>query len=84
MFTYEVNHFAHSYSARSGALANNVNIREQITLDPSGNELSGTFTIDILDAGGTQQVDQVAGTIAATRVTVDQATPNRPSSTACE
>ena len=56
-------------------MANKVNIREQITLDPSGYELSGTFTIDIFDAGGTQQVDHVAGTIAATRVTVDQATP---------
>jgi hypothetical protein len=75
MFTYEVDHFALSYDATSGALANKVNVRKQITLDPSDNELSGTFTIDIFDAGGTQQVDHVAGTIAATRVTVDQATP---------
>jgi hypothetical protein len=75
MFTYEVNHFALSYDATSGALANKVNIREQITLDPSGNEFSGTFTIAIFNAAGTQQVDKVVGTIAATRVTVDQATP---------
>jgi hypothetical protein len=75
MFTYEVNHFALSYDGTSGALVNKVNIREQITLDPSGNEFSGTFTIAIFNAAGTQQVDHVAGTIAATRVTVDQATP---------
>jgi len=75
MFTYEVNHFALSYDATSGALVNKVNIREQITLEPSGNQLSGTFTIDIYNAAATQQVDHVAGTIAATRVTVDQTTP---------
>src|SRR5580704_2810536 len=37
MFTYEVNHFALSYNATTGGLANKVNIREQITLSPSGN-----------------------------------------------
>jgi hypothetical protein len=75
MFTYEVNHFALSYDSTSGMLANKVNIREQIALDPSGNELSGAFTIDIYNAAGAQKVDHVAGTIAATRVTVDQITP---------
>jgi hypothetical protein len=75
MFTYEVNHFALSYDGTSGALVNEINIREQITLDPSGNELSGTFTIDIYNATATQLVDHLAGTIAATRVTVDQTTP---------
>jgi hypothetical protein len=75
MFTYTVNHFALSYDATTGALANKVNIREQITLDPSGNEISGTFTITIYDAAGTQQVDQIGGTIAATRVTIDQTLP---------
>jgi len=75
IFTYEVNHFALSYNASTGALANKVNIREQITLSPSGNEYSGTFTINIYDATGMQQVDHIVGTIAATRVTVDQTQP---------
>jgi hypothetical protein len=75
MFTYELNHFALSYNATSGALAGKVNIREQVTLDPSGNEYSGTFTLDVYNPAGTQQVDHLAGTIAATRVTVDQTTP---------
>jgi hypothetical protein len=74
-FTYEVNHFALSYDATSGALANKVNIREQITLDPSGNQFTGTFTISVYNQAGTQQVDHLAGTVAATRVTVDQTTP---------
>ncbi len=75
MFTYEVNHFALSYNSSTGALANKVNIREQITLSPSGNEFSGTFTINVYDVTGTQQVDHLVGTIAATRVTVDQTLP---------
>jgi len=74
-FTYEVNHFALSYDATSGALAANVNVREQITLDPSGNEFSGTFTINIYNPTSGQQVDHLAGNIAATRVTVDQTIP---------
>ena len=75
MFTYEVNHFALSYNSSTGALANKVNIREQITLSPSGNEFSGTFTINVYDVTGTQQVDHLVGNIAATRVTVDQTLP---------
>jgi hypothetical protein len=75
MFTYEVNHFALSYNTTTGALAAKVNIREQITLDPSGNQYTGTFTINIYDPTGQQQVDHIVGTIMATRVTVDQTTP---------
>jgi len=75
MFTYEVNHFALSYDGTSGALVNKVNIREQITLDPSGDQYSGTFTINIFNAAGTQQVDHLVGNIAATRVTIGQTTP---------
>jgi hypothetical protein len=75
MFNYEVNHFALSYNAATGVLAAKVNIREQVTLDPSGNEFSGTFAIDIYDAISGQQVDHQVGNITATRVTVDQTTP---------
>ena len=75
MFTYEANHFALSYDAVSGALTAKANVREQITMDPSGNQYSGTFTIDVYNPAGTQKVDHLAGTIAATRVTVDQALP---------
>lgn len=68
--TYEVNHFALSYNATTGVLANYVNIREQLTLSPSGNSFTGTFTIDIYDTSQ-NHVDHIAGDITATRVTVD-------------
>ena len=72
--TYEVNHFALSYDLTSQALTNYVNIREQITLSPSGDSYAGTFTITIFDTHG-NQVDQVVGTTSATRVTVDTTVP---------
>jgi hypothetical protein len=74
-FNYELNHFALSYDATTGALNGKVNIHEQITLDPSGNEYAGTFTITMYDPTSGQQVAQVLGTLSATRITVDQTTP---------
>lgn len=70
-FTYELNHFALSYDATTGNLAAKVNIREQITLDPSGNEYSGTFTINAYDPSTDAQVDHIVGNVSGTRVTVD-------------
>jgi len=72
--TYQLNHFALSYDAVSGNLINKVNIREVITLDPSGNTYSGTFTIDIFDVNG-NHLDHLAGNVAAQRITVDTTTP---------
>jgi len=68
--TYEVNHFPLSYNATTGALANLINLREQITLSPSGDSYAGTFTIDVYDTKA-NHLDHLAGTIAASRVTVD-------------
>jgi hypothetical protein len=67
---FELNHFALSYDATSGALLNVVNIREQVTLSPSGDYYNGSFTIDVYDTKG-NQVDHVGGTVNATRITVD-------------
>jgi hypothetical protein len=74
-FTYELNHFALSYNATTGALAAKVDIREQVTLYPSGNEFTGTFTIDVYDPKSGQKLDHLAGNISALRVTVDQTAP---------
>lgn len=74
-FNYELNHFALSYDTTTGALTTKVNIREQITLDPSGNEFAGTFTIDVYDANSGIKVDHLAGNVSGTRVTVDQTEP---------
>jgi hypothetical protein len=68
--TYELNHFALSYNGITGTLSNYVNVREQLTLSPSGDSYSGTFTIDVYDTNQ-NHVDHVAGKITATRVTVD-------------
>lgn len=70
--TYELNHFALSYNSLSQELTNYVNIREQITLSPSGDKYTGTFTITIYDTAG-NQVDQIGGNVVATRITVDTA-----------
>lgn len=70
--TFELNHFALSYDATSGALLNVVNLREQDTLSPSGDSYTGTFTLDVYDPNGSH-VDHLAGTVTGTRVTVDTA-----------
>lgn len=75
LFTYTLNHFALSYDPVSGALAAKIRVFEQVTLDPSGNQYGGTFTIDAFDPKSGAQVDHVAGTLFASRVTVDQITP---------
>jgi hypothetical protein len=75
VLTYELNHFALSYDATSGALTNRVNIRETITLDPAGATYTGTFTIQISDSTGTVQVDHLAGTVSGTLITVDSTLP---------
>lgn len=68
--SYELNHFALSYNSLTGQLANYVNIREQLTLSPSGDSFTGTFTIDIYDTSQ-NHLDHITGNVTATRVTVD-------------
>jgi hypothetical protein len=75
LFTYVLNHFALSYDPVTGNLTAKIHILEQVTLDPSGNEYAGTLTIDAYDPKSGSQVDHVAGTVSATRVTIDQITP---------
>ena len=72
--TYELNHFPIGYDPTSGTLVNYFNVREQDTLSPSGDSYSGTFTIDAYDAMG-NKADHLAGTVVATRITVDSSLP---------
>jgi hypothetical protein len=72
---YELNHFALSYNATSGVLNGKVNIREQVTLDPSGLLFTGTFTINTYDPTTGQQVDHIVGTVWGSRISVDDTTP---------
>ncbi len=67
--TYKLNHFALS-SDLNGNLVGPANIREDLTLDASGNSYSGTFSIDQYDLAG-KTLAHIVGSISATRITVD-------------
>jgi len=71
---YELNHFAFNYDAATGKMTGLLQVREQVTLSPSGNSFSGTFTIDVFDTNQ-KQIDHVIGNIVGTRVTVDTTVP---------
>jgi|HubBroStandDraft_5_1064220.scaffolds.fasta_scaffold197909_1 hypothetical protein len=73
--TFELNHFPIAFNPTSGAVANYINIREQVTLSPSGDSYTGTFTEDIYDPKG-NHVDHLAGTVVGTRITVDSSIPS--------
>lgn len=65
---YHLNHLALSYDAGTGALNARVNIKEDVTVDPSGNNYSGTFTIDVYDPTGTTALAHQNGQVTAQRV----------------
>ena len=67
--TYKLNHFALS-SDLNGNLVGPANIREDVTLDSSGNSYSGTFSIEQFDLSG-NTLAHIVGNISATRITVD-------------
>ena len=68
---YKLNHYALSYDATTGLLANYVHVHEQVTLDPTGNQYSGSFNIDITDPSG-NPVATVKGIVSAQRLTADE------------
>jgi hypothetical protein len=72
--TFEINHFPINYDPSTGMVASYVNLREQDTLSPSGDSYTGTLTIDVYDPMG-NHVDHLAGTVVATRMTVDSTLP---------
>lgn len=65
---YHLNHLALSYDPGTGALNARVNIKEDVTLDPTGNSYSGLFTIDVYDPTGTTAVAHQNGQVTAQRV----------------
>jgi hypothetical protein len=69
--TYKLNHFALSWDP-VGNFVGPANIREDVTLAPTGNSYSGTFSIDQFDAKG-NTLAHITGEIKATRITVDTA-----------
>ncbi|HME09450.1 MAG TPA: hypothetical protein VKG25_20490 [Bryobacteraceae bacterium] len=71
---YEINHFPIAYDPTTGQIANYINLREQVTLSPSGDSFSGTLTEDVYDPMG-KHLDSVAGTVVASRITLDSTIP---------
>ena len=80
--TFKLNHFALAWAwdpvtpatgpGTGGAdFVGPANIREEVTLDRSGNSYQGTFTLVQYAADGKTVLATVTGTITATRITVD-------------
>jgi hypothetical protein len=70
--SYKLLHPTFSYDASTGKLNARVTLHETVTLAAGGNSFHGTFTIDVYDpTAGTKLLQQVTGTITASRVTVD-------------
>jgi len=67
--TYKLKHPSWTFDA-AGTVNGTAVIRETITVSADGNSYSGTYTININDLSG-NHLAHFAGTIAATRVTVD-------------
>ena len=81
--TYKLNHFALSWDATgqscspsqqpgaTGCLQGPTNIREEVTVDHSGNHYDGIFVIDQYDPSGEQLLFELKGTVSADRITAD-------------
>jgi hypothetical protein len=80
--TYKLNHFALAWAfdasnpgtgpGTGGAdFVGPANIREQVTVDRSGNSYEGTFTLVQYEPDGITVVATITGTVTATRITAD-------------
>jgi hypothetical protein len=67
---YKLNHFAAAWDSTGSNLIGPANIKEAITLEPSGSKFAGTFTIDQYDEAG-NNLAHVQGNITGTRISVD-------------
>jgi hypothetical protein len=68
--TYRLNHFALSWNSDGTIFIGPANIREEVVLDRSGNNYSGTFTIDQFDTNE-HVVAHISGTVTAQRITAE-------------
>ncbi|HXM10487.1 MAG TPA: hypothetical protein VN946_11110 [Terriglobales bacterium] len=66
---YRLNHFSAAWDSTGSNLIGPANIKESITLAPSGNAFAGTFTIDVYDEAG-NNLAHVQGKITGTRIDV--------------
>jgi hypothetical protein len=80
---YKLNHIALSWDATgqscspsqqpgaTGCFQGPVNIREVVTVDPSGNHYEGVVTLDQYDPSGSQLLFELKGTVSGDRITPD-------------
>jgi hypothetical protein len=66
---YKLNHFAAAWDSTGSNLIGPANIKEAVTLAPSGNAFAGTFTIDQWDESG-YNLAHVQGKITGIRIDV--------------
>jgi hypothetical protein len=80
--TYKLNHFALAWAFDANApvtgpgtggaiFVGPTNIREQVTLDSSGNSYEGNFTLVQYEPDGITVLATITGTVTATRITAD-------------
>jgi hypothetical protein len=68
---YHLNHYALSYDPTAGTINARVIIKEDVTLSPTGNSYSGSFTLDVYDPSGTTAVAHQNGQVTAQRITAN-------------
>jgi hypothetical protein len=68
--SYKLNHFAVSWDSTGTTLVGPANIREVITVAPSGKIYNGSFTLDQYDTNGNLIV-HFAGSVTGQRITAD-------------
>jgi hypothetical protein len=68
---FKLNHYALSWDDSGTAFVGPTNIREQITVDRSGDHYSGTFTLVQYAVDETTVLATVKGTVTASRITAD-------------
>ena len=67
---YKLNHFAMGWDASGTNFIGPTNLREEVVLDRSHNNYSGTFTVDQFDNNG-NVLAHVEGQVTGQRITVD-------------
>jgi hypothetical protein len=66
--TYHLKHYPLAYNPGTGALAAKIILTEDVTVDRTGDNFTGTFTEDVYDPTGTMLQVHVPGTISGHRV----------------
>jgi len=66
--TFHLKHFPLAYDPATGLLAAKIILTEDVTVDRTGNNYAGPFTLDVYDPAGVTLLQHVAGTVTGHRV----------------